>query len=72
MQELSALQEAIERGYTGITTMLMKATADLEVNHLRNWWREVRGKIKGERKEEEYTVQRETFERENFHELVKI
>ena len=28
----SALQEAIERGYTGITTML---TADLEVNHLR-------------------------------------
>ena len=29
----SALQEAIERGFTGITTMLMKATA--EVNHLR-------------------------------------
>ena len=28
----SALQEAIERGYTGITTMLMKAIA--EVNHL--------------------------------------
>ena len=28
----SALQEAIERGYTGITTMLMKATA--EVSHL--------------------------------------
>ena len=27
----SALQEAIERGYTGITTMLMKATA--EVSH---------------------------------------
>ena len=29
----SALQEAIERGYTGITTMLMKAMA--EVSHLR-------------------------------------
>ena len=29
----SALQEAIERDFTGITTMLMKATA--EVNHLR-------------------------------------
>ena len=28
----SALQEAIERGYTGITIMLMKAIA--EVNHL--------------------------------------
>ena len=28
----SALQEAIERGHTGITTMLMKATA--EVSHL--------------------------------------
>ena len=25
----SALQEAIERGYTGITTMLMKATAEV-------------------------------------------
>ena len=28
----SALQEAIERGHTGITTMLMKAT--VEVSHL--------------------------------------
>ena len=64
----SALQEAIERGYTGIATMLMNATADLEVSHLRNWWREVRG----ERKEEEYTVWWETFEGENFDELVKI
>jgi len=30
--EFSVLQEAIERGYAGITTMLMKAIA--EVNHL--------------------------------------
>ena len=31
----SALQEAIKRGYAGITTMLMKSTADLEVSHFK-------------------------------------
>ena len=31
----SALQEAIERGYTEITTMLMKATAEVSYMYLR-------------------------------------